>query len=239
MAESAIEARRFHVRPSLFVFLAGSAALHASLLGFVPGFSEDRQPVVNVGALEVTLRVPTEPLPVVAPEPAAQPAPARRPEKKTLEQRETASTLLLSRSHPGPVPVSSIPSATRADPERPFEATSHAVEPSPAAPAQNATAVAQAAPANIGAAYLDSPAPRYPDAARRLGQEGTVMLRVLVSVDGLAARVALEQSSGSPYLDGAALERVRNWRFRPARQGSASVESWVIVPIVFRLEGAS
>ena len=72
-----------------------------------------------------------------------------------------------------------------------------------------------------------------------MGQEGTVVLRVLVTADGAAAHVALERSSGSPHLDGAALERVRNWRFRPARQGSAQVESWVLVPIVFRLESAS
>jgi protein TonB len=69
--------------------------------------------------------------------------------------------------------------------------------------------------------------------------EGTVTLRVLVTRDGLPARVSVEKTSGSGDLDNAALETVRTWRFTPARQGERSIEAWVLVPIVFRLEGAS
>jgi protein TonB len=86
---------------------------------------------------------------------------------------------------------------------------------------------------------LRSPAPRYPDAARRAGQQGTVTLRVLVTREGLPARVGVEKSSGSPYLDNAAVEAVKAWRFTPARQGAERIESWMLVPVVFRLEGAS
>jgi protein TonB len=35
------------------------------------------------------------------------------------------------------------------------------------------------------------------------------------------------------------LEAVKAWRFVPARQGQDAIESSVLVPIVFRLEGAS
>jgi protein TonB len=31
---------------------------------------------------------------------------------------------------------------------------------------------------------------------------------------------------------------VRRWRFVAARQGERAIESWVIVPIVFKLEGS-
>jgi protein TonB len=51
--------------------------------------------------------------------------------------------------------------------------------------------------------------------------------------------VAVEKSSGSPHLDAAALEAVKAWRFTPARRGADAVESWMLVPIVFRLDGAS
>lgn len=99
-----------------------------------------------------------------------------------------------------------------------------------------AAGVAVALP-SFNAAYLRNPAPRYPAASRRAGEQGTVMLRVLVTRDGLPSRVDVEKSSGSPYLDAAALEAVKAWRFAPARRGDESIESWVLVPIVFRLEG--
>jgi protein TonB len=66
-----------------------------------------------------------------------------------------------------------------------------------------------------------------------------VTLRVLVTREGQPARVSIERSSGSSQLDGAALETVKTWRFVPARQGRESIEAWVLVPIVFRLEGTS
>ncbi len=91
-------------------------------------------------------------------------------------------------------------------------------------------------PPVFNAAYLRNPPPRYPPTARRLGSEGTVMLRVLVSAEGLPVRVDLEQTSGSSPLDHAALDAVRGWRFAPARRGEQNIEDWVRVPIVFRLE---
>jgi len=92
-------------------------------------------------------------------------------------------------------------------------------------------------PPSFNAAYLRNPSPRYPANARRAGTQGTVTLRVQVTREGLVARVDVEKSSGSPHLDAAALEAVKAWRFVPARQGAEPLESWVLVPIVFRLEG--
>jgi periplasmic protein TonB len=94
-------------------------------------------------------------------------------------------------------------------------------------------------PPTFNAAYLSNPPPRYPLIARRNGEEGTVMLKVLVTHDGRPASVSLEATSGSHHLDRAALETVKNWRFAPARQGAQPVKAWVLVPIVFRLEGSS
>jgi protein TonB len=94
-------------------------------------------------------------------------------------------------------------------------------------------------PPDFRAAYLRNPPPGYPAAARRNGEEGTVTLRVLVSVEGAPRDVLLERSSGSGLLDAAALAAVKNWRFAPARRGGEAREAWVLVPIVFRLEPRS
>jgi protein TonB len=107
------------------------------------------------------------------------------------------------------------------------------------------TTVASTSPSNasaaisaprFGAAYLNNPAPKYPTIAKRLGEQGRVLLRVLVSADGLAKDVRLHSSSGSTTLDDSAIKAVRHWRFIPAKQGDASVEAWVQVPIVFKLD---
>ena len=86
------------------------------------------------------------------------------------------------------------------------------------------------------AAYLENPAPGYPGAARRLGEEGTVVLRVHVLRDGRPREIEVLSSSGSARLDRGASDAVRHWRFLPAQRGDESVDSWLRVPIVFRLD---
>jgi periplasmic protein TonB len=88
--------------------------------------------------------------------------------------------------------------------------------------------------------YGASPPPDYPVRARRRGEQGTVMLRVLVGSDGAVLRAEIAQSSGYRLLDDAAVEAVRKrWRFVAARRDGEAVESWVIVPIRFALTEAS
>lgn len=92
-----------------------------------------------------------------------------------------------------------------------------------------------APPAQRQAEYLDNPAPAYPGLARRLGEEGTVLLRVHVLRSGHAREIEILATSGSPRLDQAASDAVRQWRFLPARVGEERVDSWLRVPVVFRL----
>jgi len=83
--------------------------------------------------------------------------------------------------------------------------------------------------------YADHPKPEYPERARREGWEGTVLVRVLVDQKGRSKRVELSRSSGFEILDQTAIETVKKWRFQPARSGESAVESWVNIPVVFRL----
>ena len=83
--------------------------------------------------------------------------------------------------------------------------------------------------------YLTNPKPVYPPEARRRGQEGLVILQVLISGEGLPQRVEMVQSSGYALLDAAALEAVRQWRFSPARIGNLPIASQVEVPVRFKL----
>jgi len=201
------------------VFLGASVALHAAVLGILPDFSRDSVPPVT--ALEVVL-LQTEAVAVVPPAP---PPPVRA--VAPVEPRPAP-----------PAPVLALPEPQARDGDSFTVEPARVPEPAVAAPEQK-TQIASVAvtPPVFNASYLRNPAPRYPASARRAGTQGTVTLRVQVTREGLAARVDVEKSSGSPHLDAAALEAVKAWRFVPARQGAEPLESWVLMPIVFRLEG--
>ena len=102
--------------------------------------------------------------------------------------------------------------------------------------APDAAPSAPPVPPRFNADYLQNPAPQYPPLARRMREQGKVILRVLVDADGLAERVELRTSSGSARLDQSAQETVKRWKFVPARQGERNVAAWVLVPITFALE---
>jgi len=210
----------------LLVFLVVSFALHAAVLGLLPDFSRD--PVPAVTTLEVVL-LQTEAVVVAPPTPVP---PRREP-----------PTPVRAVAPPAPRPAPPAPVLALPEPQA-REGAAFTVEPArvpepPVAAPEQQTQVASVAvtPPSFTAAYLRNPSPRYPASARRAGTQGTVTLRVQVTREGLVARVDVEKSSGSPHLDAAALEAVKAWRFVPARQGAEPVESWVLVPIVFRLEG--
>jgi protein TonB len=88
------------------------------------------------------------------------------------------------------------------------------------------------------ARYSNAPRPEYPESARREGREGRVLLRVLVDERGRSRNVEIHSSSGSEALDRAAAQAIRRWRFDPARYGDQPVESWLRIPIEFRLTDA-
>ena len=81
--------------------------------------------------------------------------------------------------------------------------------------------------------------PPYPMVDLRLGNEGTVVLRLLVGADGRVLDAHLVHTSGSDGLDRAALAWVSShWRYQPAIRGGAAVPSAVDVAVKFSLKNA-
>jgi TonB family protein len=75
--------------------------------------------------------------------------------------------------------------------------------------------------------------PVYPQAARDQRVQGTVIIRALIDTEGSVAQAAVLTSI--PGLDEAAIESVRQWRFRPARSGGKPLAVWMSIPIRFSL----
>jgi protein TonB len=235
----------------LAVWLAAGIAVHVAILLAIP-------------ALRLAQRTPTEPLNVTLEELepprviTAAPEPTRpAPPKKVLPKRPTRDELVkapapLPPAAPEPARTAPAPVLTMPEAPAPRAATVPEIEMAPRAapaperaereqPARTEPRVdkgAETTPPSFSASYLKNPPPAYPMSARRRGEQGTVTVRVFVTTEGLPGRVHVETASGSATLDAAALQAVKGWRFVPARQGGQPVEAWVLVPIVFRLDGS-
>lgn len=80
--------------------------------------------------------------------------------------------------------------------------------------------------------------PEYPPTSRRLNEEGSVVLQVLVGTDGTVKDGKVQTSSGFPRLDEAALKHaLRAWRFTPGTEDGAPVQTWHSVKVTFKIEG--
>lgn len=107
--------------------------------------------------------------------------------------------------------------------------------PAPAAPPKQEVVEEKEEPPKFGVAYLNNPAPEYPKLAKRAGEEGRVLLKVLVSVEGRPESVEISKGSGFERLDTAAMNAVKQWRFVPARKGEKTISAYVMVPLAFTL----
>ena len=198
-----------------------------------------RKAVEVIVPIEIISQVITPPAPQVAPQPPA-PAPKPVPVPQPVQK---------PRPRPAPPPAPR-PVAVPDLPPIPTAPTA-AVEPAPPAPAPMtaappAPAVAPAPPDPPGpprielpsssANYLQNPQPPYPPMSRRLGEQGQVMLRVLIGADGNAQQVEIRRSSGFERLDNVAQETVRRWKFVPGRRNGIPEAMWFNVPINFVLE---
>jgi TonB family protein len=72
----------------------------------------------------------------------------------------------------------------------------------------------------------------YPEASRKRGDSGMVLLNLLVAVDGRVADAEVLESSGHPRLDEAAIGMaIEDWEYEPAQENGHAVAAWVKVRV--------
>jgi protein TonB len=192
----------------------------------------DEPPVLTVHWLP-TQRA-EQPLPTPKPKepPPAKQAPA--PVTKPVEP---------PRAKPMEAPLVQAPAAAPAAVEAPKLARAPpAPAPAPiaaAAPQQAAQDVAPPPPIDPNLKpqvdCTQSPEPEYPAASMKLGEEGTVLLRMQVDERGHPLRVEIENSSRYPRLDRAARDTIASSWVCPLRRGKQGFTGWLRVPVKFVL----
>jgi protein TonB len=85
---------------------------------------------------------------------------------------------------------------------------------------------------------LSDVSPEYPEKARAVGMEGTVLVDMWLRRDGTVSIVQVYKTSGYPLLDSSAAKAAGRSTFKPARGADGSpVNVWVRRPFRFSLSG--
>lgn len=204
-------------RPN-WLAIGGIVAAHVVLLGALAAAKLDMIAPSPAPPLVVTLvPVPLDPPP--APPPAAEPVEVE-PVQRLAAPEPIVVTPMAS------LPVIATPIASPVEVARVVALPLAAATPGPALPVSPPTPLAGGA---------GNAAPKYPMEARRRKQQGTVRLRVVVSIEGRVRDISVARSSGFDSLDEAALAAVARWRFTPAVRAGEPIEGVGYVPIPFRL----
>lgn len=209
------------VQPARIAGLAGAIALNiaALMLLLVPVSAP-----IAIAPPENTTVVSLDP-----PKPPPPPPPPIQEVRPPTPQTQTAPPI--QRQQPTVVPP----------PPMVFETTSNVGLPPPT---DTGTEIAKIDPppptgplTTESLQYALAPPPTYPREALMAGTEGTVMLKVLVDVDGTPLEVEIQRSSGNRRLDDAAKRQVlRKWKFRPAMRDGRAIQVYGLVPVSFSLD---
>ena len=216
----------------VFVFVLGAHAL--ALWGLAAGLVMPVQiPTEHVVSAQV-IALQADPVPAVA---AAQPQtqksepkPVVKPVKRKVlstKQEQAEDVPKVIEAAPAPVTPSSsaqenaAASSTKGDASK--SSAQAGVPQERVEPSSNAN-------------YLNNPKPEYPPLSQRMGEEGTVRIRVFVLKNGTAQEASVQKSSGYPRLDAAALKAALAWRYVPGTVGGDARDMWVITPVRFKLD---
>lgn len=209
--------------------LAVVLALHGALLWglwqhrLIPGPQEAMTLFVNFIA---------PPAPVIVPPLPPPPKPRPRPKSKPIDKPKprqmiseapviTPSDDVAAAPPPAPLPV---------------------IAPPPPAPSPPAAMSMPTGPVKLrnelSVTCPERTAPRYPPVSRRLGETGSVILRVELDEHGKVDTAQVSSSSGFDRLDNAAIEAVRIWQCTPARRNGQPVRAIAVQPFNFILQGS-
>lgn len=170
------------------------------------------------------------------------------PEQETVQMEEVLQTAQLQKPPPPPrppVPVEVPDDTTLDELELELDAfldldmTASDVPPPPPAPVveddeEEIFLVVEQMPVIIGGLKKLYDYVEYPRIARKSGLEGTVVVKLVVSPEGVPMQPEVIKSVHQ-ILDDAAVAGIMQLRFEPARQRSRAVSVWISIPVVFEL----
>ena len=208
------------------VLLIHGAGLWLFQSGLLEKITEVVVPVQLISSSIDVNRAPLKPLATPLPNPPTPPVKATKPSPSPLTPQPQPSAL-----QPSPNQTDTKPNAPQTTTPATASATIAAASPAATSPAPAKVEL----PTHV-ATYLQNPKPDYPALSVRRGEQGQVVLNVLIGIDGKAQKAEIVKSSGFERLDAAALATVQRWRYVPGKRGGVPEAMWFKVPLAFVLD---
>ena len=167
----------------------------------------------------------------------APPAPPKPPAPSVPKTVELSAPV--PRAVIPPLPLIAVaPSEPTITPPQPTRAeaapVATAAPTAPAAPSP--TPPAPSTPRTVSSVeYIKAPQLIYPNLSRRLGESGTVVLRILINEKGLPEQILVHKSTGYSNLDEAGRQAAPRALFKPMIENGKPVPVYVLVPLTFQL----
>jgi protein TonB len=212
----AFKRRTRKLTPLAVIVLAHVVVFYLAYSGMLRSVTQTIMPQV----VNVTFVAAPEPLKQAPPPkevPLVQPKQSFVPPLPIVNIAQTEPTITLPPPQPRPgepAPAAAVPTAQVAPPAAPVSSTPKTVS---------------------GVEYIRAPQPVYPSIARRMGESGTVMFRVLIGEKGTAEQVVIQKSSGSANLDEAGRQAVLRALYKPYIEDGKAVPVYALVPINFQI----
>ncbi len=172
-----------------------------------PDYQNDERVMANLLAPEApqapakTAAPPAPKVPVEAPKPTPKPQP------KKLEKTESPA--------PSPAPAPKTAAAAETQPTKASDSSQTAnVAPPTSGGGVSGTPI-QTDIGKLVVVYQPDADPYYPSFSKRAGEQGEVVVRLIISESGEVEEARLLQSSSYPRLDRAAMEIGKRYRFKP------------------------
>lgn len=167
----------------------------------------------------------------------APPAPPKPPAPSVPKTVELSAPV--PRAVIPPLPMIAVaPSEPTITPPQPTRAEAAPVATAaPTAPsAPSPTPPAPSTPRTVSSVeYIKAPQLIYPNLSRRLGESGTVVLRILINEKGLPEQILIQKSTGYNNLDEAGRQAAQRALFKPMIENGKPVPVYVLVPLTFQL----
>lgn len=207
-------------------------AIHVALLYVAMSYKLIPPPQEALTLMVNLIKPPPPPKEEPPPEPPKPPPPK---EVKLIKKQKP-----IELPKPAPVLVAEAPVVAPTEPVAPPSPPEPIQETPPPEPVVEAPPPKPAAPVQITGDMLQcsqKSEPNYPPASRRVGEQGSVKLRLELDETGHITSAKVIESSGHTRLDNAGLATVKNWRCQAATRDGQPVRAVALQTFDFILEG--